>query len=255
VYVYYDPEVSKQLELGKLTALWELQWVQHVRAHVSPRLRYYYMGFYVRSCQKMRYKVGSERVDVCVCHESMAFGCGTAQSVCPISEELGCIHPGWLPPAKPVFKFNCSCVRRVSGPGMAVPSHHSDDTSLLLYTSPFFPAPPQGEYAPSDLLCPHTWRWVPLADCAPLLDADKYAILDPAARASPSLVADERRQRLAAAAGAVPATPVFLRRVHADSLVLLRDLTEEGRRIVKDALLGLFERCTPELARRLAVQF
>jgi arginyl-tRNA--protein-N-Asp/Glu arginylyltransferase len=56
--VFYDPEVSKQLELGKLTALWELQWVQHVRAHVSPRLRYYYMGFYVRSCQKMRYKVG-----------------------------------------------------------------------------------------------------------------------------------------------------------------------------------------------------
>lgn len=56
VYVFYDPELSKTLELGKLTALWEIAWVQRAMA-VSPRLRHYYLGYYVRSCPKMRYKV------------------------------------------------------------------------------------------------------------------------------------------------------------------------------------------------------
>jgi arginyl-tRNA--protein-N-Asp/Glu arginylyltransferase len=43
------------LELGKVTALYELAWVREaVRA--SPRLRYYYLGYYVHACAKMRYK-------------------------------------------------------------------------------------------------------------------------------------------------------------------------------------------------------
>lgn len=56
VYVFYDPELSKTLELGKLTALWEIAWVQRAMA-VSPRLKHYYLGYYIRSCTKMRYKV------------------------------------------------------------------------------------------------------------------------------------------------------------------------------------------------------
>jgi hypothetical protein len=55
VYAFYDPELS-ELELGKVTALWEIQFVQSVRAHVSPRFKFYYMGYYVHSCPKMRYK-------------------------------------------------------------------------------------------------------------------------------------------------------------------------------------------------------
>ena len=43
------------IELGKLTALREIQWVQDAM-RVSPRLRYYCMGFYVHQCPKMRYK-------------------------------------------------------------------------------------------------------------------------------------------------------------------------------------------------------
>ncbi|CAE7896667.1 ATE1 [Symbiodinium sp. KB8] len=44
-----------RLQLGRYTALREIQWVQAAHARL-PRLRYYYMGYYVHSCQKMRYK-------------------------------------------------------------------------------------------------------------------------------------------------------------------------------------------------------
>jgi hypothetical protein len=43
VYLFYDPALGRRLQLGKLTALREIQWVQAAMA-VSPRLRYYYMG-------------------------------------------------------------------------------------------------------------------------------------------------------------------------------------------------------------------
>ncbi len=56
VYVFYDPVFSSQgLDLGKLTALREIQWVQRA-AVTSPRLKFYYMGLFVASCSKMRYK-------------------------------------------------------------------------------------------------------------------------------------------------------------------------------------------------------
>lgn len=43
VYLFYDPALGRRLQLGKLTALREIQWVQAAMA-ASPRLRYYYMG-------------------------------------------------------------------------------------------------------------------------------------------------------------------------------------------------------------------
>jgi arginyl-tRNA--protein-N-Asp/Glu arginylyltransferase len=85
VYVFYDPELARStLPLGKLTALREIQWVQAVcrrpclpppppvaaaaapapaapaaaalLSAASPRLCYYYLGFYIHACPKMRYK-------------------------------------------------------------------------------------------------------------------------------------------------------------------------------------------------------
>ncbi|KXZ47297.1 hypothetical protein GPECTOR_36g23 [Gonium pectorale] len=54
VYLFWDPELPS-LALGRFTALQEIRWVlQHVAA--SPSLRYYYMGFYIHTCPKMRYK-------------------------------------------------------------------------------------------------------------------------------------------------------------------------------------------------------
>ncbi|KAJ5755551.1 arginine-tRNA-protein transferase [Penicillium manginii] len=49
VYVFYDPEYE-QWEFGKLSALREIAFAQE---NVYP---YYYMGYYIHNCQKMRYK-------------------------------------------------------------------------------------------------------------------------------------------------------------------------------------------------------
>ena len=51
VYVFYDPAFSRDVApLGKYTALREIEWTQ---THGLP---YYYMGYYVHSCVKMKYK-------------------------------------------------------------------------------------------------------------------------------------------------------------------------------------------------------
>jgi hypothetical protein len=54
VYVFYDPSLP-HLQLGRYTALREIQWVQQASI-TRPQLRWYYMGFYIHTCQKMRYK-------------------------------------------------------------------------------------------------------------------------------------------------------------------------------------------------------
>jgi len=54
VYCFYDPD-RRDLALGKFCALMEVEWALRARAH-RPSLRYYYMGFYIHSCPKMRYK-------------------------------------------------------------------------------------------------------------------------------------------------------------------------------------------------------
>jgi len=54
VYLYYNPHLPK-LELGKLTALYEIQWVQQANK-IAPRFQYWYAGLYVHSCPKMLYK-------------------------------------------------------------------------------------------------------------------------------------------------------------------------------------------------------
>lgn len=62
VYVFYDPDLPA-LELGKFSALREIEWVKQA-AKVSPRLHYYYMGYYIHTCVKMRYKGDYEPSDL-----------------------------------------------------------------------------------------------------------------------------------------------------------------------------------------------
>ena len=51
VYVFYDPDFCHAVApLGKFTVLKEIQWAQE---HGLP---YYYLGYYIESCGKMRYK-------------------------------------------------------------------------------------------------------------------------------------------------------------------------------------------------------
>lgn len=53
------------LSLGKLTSLAEIEWVRAEQQR-CPALRYYYLGFYIHDCHRMRYKVGSWRSGVCL---------------------------------------------------------------------------------------------------------------------------------------------------------------------------------------------
>ncbi|XP_030380383.1 arginyl-tRNA--protein transferase 1 isoform X2 [Scaptodrosophila lebanonensis] len=54
VYFFYDPDYSF-LSLGTYGSLREIDFVQTL-AKQFPDLKYYYMGFYIHSCPKMRYK-------------------------------------------------------------------------------------------------------------------------------------------------------------------------------------------------------
>lgn len=55
VYSFYDPELSSVLNLGKLTALYEIDWVKNASLYRAD-LKYYVLGYYIHSCQKMKYK-------------------------------------------------------------------------------------------------------------------------------------------------------------------------------------------------------
>ncbi|TMW53528.1 hypothetical protein DOY81_001405 [Sarcophaga bullata] len=54
VYFFYDPDYNF-LSLGTYSSLREIELVQQL-ATTLPDLKYYYMGFYIHSCPKMRYK-------------------------------------------------------------------------------------------------------------------------------------------------------------------------------------------------------
>ncbi|KAJ0266332.1 Arginyl-tRNA--protein transferase 1 [Hirschfeldia incana] len=54
VYLFWDPDYAF-LSLGKYSAIQEINWVRENQAH-SPSLEYYYLGYYIHSCSKMRYK-------------------------------------------------------------------------------------------------------------------------------------------------------------------------------------------------------
>ncbi|KAM0941448.1 putative arginyltransferase [Dioscorea sansibarensis] len=53
-YLFWDPEFSF-LSLGKYSALQEINWVKEAGVR-CPGLQYYYLGYYIHSCSKMRYK-------------------------------------------------------------------------------------------------------------------------------------------------------------------------------------------------------
>lgn len=53
-YLFWDPDFAS-LSLGNYSALQEIDWVKQNQAHCST-LEYYYLGYYIHSCNKMRYK-------------------------------------------------------------------------------------------------------------------------------------------------------------------------------------------------------
>ncbi|KAL5557226.1 hypothetical protein UlMin_039462 [Ulmus minor] len=53
-YLFWDPDFAF-LSLGKSSAMQEINWVKENQIH-CPSLQYYYLGYYIHSCNKMRYK-------------------------------------------------------------------------------------------------------------------------------------------------------------------------------------------------------
>ncbi|XP_052199143.1 arginyl-tRNA--protein transferase 2-like isoform X1 [Diospyros lotus] len=53
-YLFWDPDLAF-LSLGKYSALQEIDWVKQSQLS-CPSLEYYYLGYYIHSCSKMRYK-------------------------------------------------------------------------------------------------------------------------------------------------------------------------------------------------------
>ncbi|XP_023551119.1 arginyl-tRNA--protein transferase 2-like [Cucurbita pepo subsp. pepo] len=53
-YLFWDPDYAF-LSLGKYSALQEIEWVKQNQAHCAS-LQYYYLGYYIHNCGKMKYK-------------------------------------------------------------------------------------------------------------------------------------------------------------------------------------------------------
>ncbi|XP_037949266.1 arginyl-tRNA--protein transferase 1-like isoform X3 [Teleopsis dalmanni] len=70
VYFFYDPDYSF-LSLGTYASLREIEFVQQLSTHVDA-IKYYYMGFYIHSCPKMRYK-GKLAPSYLLCPESYSW--------------------------------------------------------------------------------------------------------------------------------------------------------------------------------------
>jgi len=71
VYLYYDPDYAF-LSLGTISALLEISYVRQLHKHWSPKIRQYYMGFYIHSCPKMRYK-GQYNPSSLLCPQTFAW--------------------------------------------------------------------------------------------------------------------------------------------------------------------------------------
>ncbi|XP_061766703.1 arginyl-tRNA--protein transferase 1-like isoform X5 [Nerophis ophidion] len=67
VYLYYHPDFAS-LSLGSYSALREIAFTRKLHKQ-SPKLSHYYLGFYIHSCPKMRYK-GQYRPSDLLCPES-----------------------------------------------------------------------------------------------------------------------------------------------------------------------------------------
>ncbi|XP_068597361.1 arginyl-tRNA--protein transferase 1 [Brachionichthys hirsutus] len=70
VYLYYHPDFAS-LSLGSYSALREIAFTRQLQKQ-SPKLFYYYMGFYIHSCPKMRYK-GQYRPSDLLCPETFVW--------------------------------------------------------------------------------------------------------------------------------------------------------------------------------------
>eukprot|EP00455_Lapot_gusevi_P057532 TRINITY_DN9826_c0_g1_i6.p1 TRINITY_DN9826_c0_g1~~TRINITY_DN9826_c0_g1_i6.p1 ORF type:complete len:223 (+),score=32.21 TRINITY_DN9826_c0_g1_i6:100-768(+) len=102
VYFFYDPDYDF-LSPGVLSSLLEIEEVQKLAKQV-PDLHYYYMGYYIHTCVKMRYK-GQYRPSDLLCPERFTWHslaeCRPLLEQSPyvvFSDHVACVEEGPLPP-------------------------------------------------------------------------------------------------------------------------------------------------------------
>jgi arginine-tRNA-protein transferase len=61
-YFFWDPDLAS-LALGKYGCMREIDYTRHLTAS-CPSLRYYYLGYYIHTCPKMRYKAEYQPSDL-----------------------------------------------------------------------------------------------------------------------------------------------------------------------------------------------
>ena len=86
-YFFWDPDFAS-LSLGKLSALKEIEWIRAAQKHAQA-LKYYYMGYYIHSCPKMRYK-GDYAPSELLCPQSLQWISLTDDVREHLSEIPGC---------------------------------------------------------------------------------------------------------------------------------------------------------------------
>jgi len=52
--------LSLSLSVGVFSAMKEIEWIKQIQP-TAPQLKYYYMGFYIHDCTKMKYKVTAQQ--------------------------------------------------------------------------------------------------------------------------------------------------------------------------------------------------
>ena len=87
-YFFWDPDFAS-LSLGRVASMQEIAWVKEAHA-VCPSLRYYYLGYYLHNCHRMRYKAEFAPSDLL---------CPVKQCWVPIDRVRGALEGNARPPA------------------------------------------------------------------------------------------------------------------------------------------------------------
>lgn len=104
VYLFYDPDFAK-LSPGTLSAIHEIEWVKRASAFF-PTMQFYYMGYYIHSCPKMRYKAAYYPSEI-LCEETKNWiPVKDAMAILESSRERQLrLAPPTMPPAVEAEKF------------------------------------------------------------------------------------------------------------------------------------------------------
>jgi len=279
VYSYYDPDLH-HLSLGKYTALREIELCKR------NGFEYYYLGFYVHSCAKMRYK-GEYQPSELLCpttlswhplsncipildrfifspldpdlareRASLQVGCvSTSQSSLPTLHDMEVVNDGGV---NGEIKAESGSQVTDSDRDAAV----GDDGGTAVTVTPLseaMTAPNQGEVvqetsgesAVTDAEIEEgtePWRDL-LEKYRPRFTTRAAPSLpsSPPAHGNPAVPDGEEQGN---GVGELERVPLLL----SDQLVYIRDLTERGQTILKDYLKDWMDVCPPEIASRLVVQ-